>query len=73
MTGKGLPKRGIPPFHKGREEGVRIRRLYNYGLISNAAEWVNSNLKLIGLHIPLQKGEDKIKIVPDKIWRRKRY
>jgi hypothetical protein len=25
------------------------------------------------LQIPLQKGEDKIKIVSDKIWRRRRY
>jgi hypothetical protein len=36
-------------------------------------EWVNPNLKSIGLQIPLQKVEDKIKIVPDKIWRRRRY
>jgi hypothetical protein len=31
-----MPKRGIPPFRKGREEGFGLRRPYNYGLISNA-------------------------------------
>ena len=30
-----FPKRGIPPFGKGREEGFRLQRPYNYGLISN--------------------------------------
>jgi hypothetical protein len=45
MTGKGLPKRGIPPFcrrpkrasgpeGKGREEGFSLQCPYNYGLIS---------------------------------------
>jgi len=34
MTGKGLPKRGIPPFCKGREEEFSLQRPYNYGLIS---------------------------------------
>jgi hypothetical protein len=32
-----FPKRGIPPFGKGREEGFRLQRPYNYGLISNRA------------------------------------
>ena len=30
-----FPKRGIPPFRKGREEGFSLQRPYNYGLISN--------------------------------------
>jgi len=29
-----FPKRGIPPFRKGREEGFSLQRPYNYGLIS---------------------------------------
>jgi len=38
MTGKGLPKREIPPFRKGREEGFSLQRPYNYGLISKGQE-----------------------------------
>jgi hypothetical protein len=37
-TGKGCQRGVIPPFGKGREGGIYLQCLYNYGLTNNSVE-----------------------------------
>jgi hypothetical protein len=51
-----LPKRGIPPFCKGREGGISFRCLYNYGLISKSKDFLLTFLGVQNFVIPVKTG-----------------